>query len=139
MSYTPTTWQTGDTITAAGLNKMENGIEAAANPFVITCTPTAEDFSGTLDKTVAEITAAVKAGMRIVFEIDASESGLGMNTIRFDGNSALEFPDGDDMWYSVEGFFIVSELSGIVKVSTSHSPHFDGYYSTDIYPLTPMY
>ena len=26
MSYTPTTWQTGDTITAAGLNNMEDGI-----------------------------------------------------------------------------------------------------------------
>lgn len=29
MSYTPTTWQTGDTITAAGLNKIEQGIANA--------------------------------------------------------------------------------------------------------------
>ena len=29
MSYTPTTWQTGDTITATALNKMENGIANA--------------------------------------------------------------------------------------------------------------
>lgn len=29
MSYTPTTWQTGDTITAEKLNNMESGIEAA--------------------------------------------------------------------------------------------------------------
>lgn len=31
MSYTPTTWATGDTITAAGLNKMEQGIKNNAD------------------------------------------------------------------------------------------------------------
>lgn len=30
MSYTKTTWQTGDVITAEKLNKMEDGIESAA-------------------------------------------------------------------------------------------------------------
>jgi hypothetical protein len=29
MSYTPTTWQTGDTITAEKLNKLENGVANA--------------------------------------------------------------------------------------------------------------
>ena len=29
MSYTPTTWNTGDTITAAAMNKIENGIANA--------------------------------------------------------------------------------------------------------------
>lgn len=29
MSYTPTTWQTGDTITAEALNNMESGIAGA--------------------------------------------------------------------------------------------------------------
>lgn len=137
MSYTPTEWQTGDTITAEKLNNMESGIENANEPFIVTLTPTAQDFSGTLDKTVAEITAAVRAGMRIVFEMDTSTAGLGMNTIRFDGNSAFEYPDGDDMWYSVEGFFVFSNMSAIVKVSTSTSPHDDGYYSTAVYALTP--
>lgn len=32
MSYTPTQWQTGDTITAEKLNNMENGIENANEP-----------------------------------------------------------------------------------------------------------
>ena len=38
MSYTPTTWATGDTITAAALNKMEQGIASAGGgyDFVIT-------------------------------------------------------------------------------------------------------
>lgn len=30
MSYTKTTWETGDVITAEKLNKMEDGIESAA-------------------------------------------------------------------------------------------------------------
>ena len=33
MSYTPTTWQTGDTITATKLNKIENGIANAGGGF----------------------------------------------------------------------------------------------------------
>lgn len=31
MSYTPTNWQTGDTITAEKLNKLENGVAALSN------------------------------------------------------------------------------------------------------------
>ena len=33
MSYTPTTWTTGDTITATKLNKIENGIAGAGSGF----------------------------------------------------------------------------------------------------------
>ena len=33
MAYTPTTWETGDTITAAGLNKMEQGIANAGSSY----------------------------------------------------------------------------------------------------------
>lgn len=69
MSYTPTQWQTGDTITAEKLNNMEGGIENANEPFIVTCTPTALDYSGTTDKTVAEIYAAYQAGKKLVFRI----------------------------------------------------------------------
>ena len=31
MSYTPTNWQTGDTITAEKLNKLEEGVAAVSN------------------------------------------------------------------------------------------------------------
>ena len=61
MSYTPTTWAAGDTVTATKLNNMETGIGNAANPFIVTLTPTALDYSGTMDKTVAEIYAAHQA------------------------------------------------------------------------------
>ena len=56
MSYTPTTWTTGDTITASALNKIENGIADAGGATIIT------DSSGTLDKTYAEIYNLVNSG-----------------------------------------------------------------------------
>ena len=43
MSYTKKTWASGDTVTSSALNNMEGGIDAAANPFVVTLTPTAQD------------------------------------------------------------------------------------------------
>lgn len=45
MSYTPTTWGTGDTITASALNKIENGI---ANAGGVDVQIWAVDSSGTL-------------------------------------------------------------------------------------------
>ena len=36
MAYTPTTWTTGDTVTAALLNKMEQGIASEGSAFVET-------------------------------------------------------------------------------------------------------
>ena len=69
MSYTPTTWQTGDTVTATKLNNMETGIGNAANPFIVTLTPTALDYSGTMDCTVADIYAAYQAEKKIVFRV----------------------------------------------------------------------
>lgn len=44
MSYTPTTWQTGDTITADKLNNMENGIEAANEGEILHITVTENGY-----------------------------------------------------------------------------------------------
>ncbi len=35
MAYTPTTWTTGDTITASAMNKIENGIAGAGNNVIV--------------------------------------------------------------------------------------------------------
>jgi len=35
MAYTPTTWATGDTITATKMNKIENGIAGAGNNVIV--------------------------------------------------------------------------------------------------------
>ena len=59
MSYTPTTWANGDTITAEKMNNIEQGIVDASSGgggvLIV------HDTDGTLDKTYAEIKAALAA------------------------------------------------------------------------------
>ena len=62
MAYTPTNWQTGDTITAQKLNKLENGVASGGDNFLVTLTPTGET-TATSDKSSSEIIAAIKQGM----------------------------------------------------------------------------
>ena len=59
MAYTPTTWANGDTITAAGLNKMEQGIAAAGGVVVLHV----DENTGALDKTWNEIYTLTGAGV----------------------------------------------------------------------------
>lgn len=58
MSYTPTTWTTGDTITASALNKIENGIANACGGTSGLVTDTSDE----LDKSYNDIIAIVTAG-----------------------------------------------------------------------------
>lgn len=131
MSYTPTNWQTGDTVTAEKLNKMEGGIEAANDVFVITLTPTAEDFSGTHDKTLAEISAAILSNKKIVFNMDASE--IGAPSLLFYANAA-ENSIAHENIFSVKGLFVLPIYNSLIFVETSAIA--DGFYSTVFYPLT---
>lgn len=81
MSYTPTEWQTGDTITAEKLNNMENGIAEANYPLVITLTPTAADLSGTMNVDPEAVDAAARKRDRIVFSIPTLGGGSRGNAI----------------------------------------------------------
>lgn len=60
MSYTPTTWQTGDTVTATKLNKIEQGIAGAGGALI--CNTNGISGSYTLDKTAQEMYEAMTAG-----------------------------------------------------------------------------
>lgn len=62
MSYTPTTWNTGDTITASALNKIENGIANAGGVLVCNSSYSQDVNNYVLDKTVQEIYDALLAG-----------------------------------------------------------------------------
>ena len=57
MSYTPTTWATGDTITATKLNKMEQGIAGAGGSGLIGYE------NGELDKNYNELNAMLESGV----------------------------------------------------------------------------
>lgn len=76
MSYTPTTWTTGDTITATALNKIENGIANAGSALI--CNSTYDDGIGgfVLDQTVQTIYDALLAGtpVYIKFQYGAIDS-----------------------------------------------------------------
>ena len=60
MSYSPTTWSTGDMITASAMNKIENGIANAGGALI--CTSSYEDGNLVLNKTVQEIYDATVGG-----------------------------------------------------------------------------
>ena len=59
MSYEPTTWKAGDTVTSAKLNKMEQGIANSGGSFIITASALSDN--PTLDKTWQEIYDAAEA------------------------------------------------------------------------------
>lgn len=62
MSYTPTTWTTGDTITATAMNKIENGIANAGSALICNSSYSQDAGTDALDKTVQEIYDALLSG-----------------------------------------------------------------------------
>lgn len=109
MSYEKQTWQTGDIVTSAKLNHMEDGIAAAGSgggggggALVVN----ADMNTGALDKTAGEIMAAAKTGLVLLF-LDFSEISftnvtyLSSAGIMRDGDHAGEilisffYPDSD--------------------------------------------
>ena len=76
MSYTPTTWTTGDTITASAMNKIEQGIANGGGGFVVNVT--SENGTLTMDKTFAEIYEAMDSGipcfMKYFVELGSGET-----------------------------------------------------------------
>lgn len=138
MSYTPTEWQTGDTITAEKLNNMESGIENANEPLFVTLTPTAADLSGTMDKSPQEIAEAVVSGKRIFIAVPS------LGDLAGEMNQFIPVPtDGGDPLYEVWGDFVYLDYNGIdvfiiikLRPDLASAPTYR--YDTNIYPLTPM-
>ena len=72
MSYTPTEWTTGDTITAEKLNKIEGGIESAESKVVyVTYT---NDSSWECEYTASEIVDFIEAGCTVIAKMPKEES-----------------------------------------------------------------
>lgn len=70
MSYTPTEWKAGDTVTSAKLNKLEQGVASSGGGslvvpvFTLTLTPGKSEgqYDVTCDMTYEEVLAAVESG-----------------------------------------------------------------------------
>lgn len=84
MAYTPTTWASGDTITATKLNKMESGIANAGGALIVTI----ED--DTLDKTWQEIHDAVENGQVVLFYYTTSDGKFACYLSSVEYDSSLE-------------------------------------------------
>lgn len=71
MSYEPTNWKTGDVVTSAKLNKLEQGVASGA--MIVTGYNTISG-NGTLNKTWQEIYDAASQGKSVVL-VDEQEIG----------------------------------------------------------------
>ena len=72
MSYTPTTWECGDVVTAEKLNKIEQGIADSGGgtslaPFVVNATYDSVNQTYIPDKTLAETLEAIEDGRTVLF------------------------------------------------------------------------
>ena len=99
--------------------------------FEIVCTPTAQDFSGTMDKTMAEILEAYNAGCDIWFALVTSEGTqkVRLSDAGFANNVA--YP-------SFNTAFLYVDQDMLMKFHTGTTDQADrNTYTTTIYPLTP--
>ena len=102
------------------------------NRFVVNFTPTALDFSGTMDKTVAEIYAAYQAGKSIVFRLWTAVDS------HFDTVGTMFWTSGDRAYPSFNAFVVVSDsYDAIVFAYTGATNNgATATYGTSIYPLS---
>ena len=128
MSYTPTNWATGDTVTAEKLNKMEQGIENAADPFIVMLTPTAQNYSGVMDKTAGELETAYNANRKIVFRM------LTGATTFLEGNCSF-FEASDN--YPMTFYAYILYNNDLMMLRTNSNDTSDNEYAAIHYPLMP--
>ena len=111
---------------------LAQAVKDKLNKFVVTLTPTSADYSGTMDKTVAEINAAYEARQHIVFRTMMSATTY-MDvdcTARWYNNTA--YP-------SFNGFILSSDNGGTLIFAFTGATD-DGTratYVANIYALTP--
>lgn len=148
MSYTPTNWQTGDTVTAEKLNRLENAVfensdtieimSARDVPLIVTLTPTDLDMSGTMDKSPEEIADALIDNKRIFITVP-SMGGLTAEMTQFIPIDS----GGEEPLYEAWGNFVYLNYNGVDLIITVMLQTYRGdaptyYYNTSLHPLTPM-
>ena len=109
-----------------------NGGGGGDNRFVVTLTPTAQDFSGTMDKTVAEIYEAYQSGMMIVFRVMKSETNY------MDVDCTARWFPGGITYPSFNGFILNNDANMLMLAATgSTNDGTKATYVTELYSLTP--
>ena len=67
MSYEPTNWKTGDVVTSAKLNKLEQGVAGAGGLFVVHASYNEQNDADVLDHTAQELLDAINDGKIIIY------------------------------------------------------------------------
>ena len=96
--------------------------------FVVTLTPTSQDFSGTMDKTPQEINSAVQNEKRIIFAIPSFGGMVEATQFLHDQSTGL---------YMAYANLTFDPGTGTALIIIGSDPNASTYH-TSIYPLTPM-
>ena len=129
MTYTPTTWATGDVVSSEKLNKMETGIESADNGlFVVTISYKSGNFSS--DKTYEEIKSAWEGGKTPVCLLPAVTSNV-FSMTNFGSGSGQYTTPFKFMCFSLTTSNNTTTLyNGIVTIASDNSVDLtDNYYT----------
>ena len=109
MAYEPTEWKSGDVVTSAKLNKLENGVAGAGGVLIVEMSMTTGDHSEeiyTLNKTWKEIHDAFVAGVNVL--ISTSE-GAEHILVVYVGNVDGVYTVDMNMQYGVSALTCESE------------------------------
>ncbi len=116
------------------LNEIANGGGGSSNKFIVTLTPTAQDFSGVMDKTVEEINTAYEDGQEIWFSLNDGEGStysVPCDMIIHNLGEGINYND-----YCAK--VLVYAMDAIVLVRVNGSGGTTATYSTYLYSLTPL-
>lgn len=120
---------TGETI--ALIKAFGKGGGGGGEKYIVTLTPTALDYSGTMDKTVEQINEAYEAGQEIVFRvISGYETYFEVRCTATGHNVNYTYPSFNSYIITDDGHYIYA-FTGMTSDGTKAT------YSTAIYALTP--
>lgn len=129
-----------DTATALGLSSSSTPddalnalillLSAKAGIFIVTLTPTALDYSGTMDKTPAEIWAAYQTGKLVLFSIPAMSAEL--VTTQFLEVDTDNDTENDAVIVAANILYNPGNGNSLFHIATNTS---DSTYNVVIYPL----
>ena len=112
---------------------VKNGVWAKQQKkFIVTLTPTELDYSGTMDKTVAQINEAYEAGQEIVFNVLTSATSHMMIPVANVGYSdAFDYPSFNAYLFDNNTNVMVLAFTATTNDGTKQT------YGTFVYSLTP--
>lgn len=108
MSYTPHTWESGETVTAEKLNNLEEGASGGGSLLVTVTveedTPSSHSTTYTMDKTWQEIHDALLAGSYVcgIYENNGYTGQEQIDHCSFDGDSYRAYFGADDEGYTTD-------------------------------------